>query len=48
MDKKEVEEAWIPDCSPGRDLESKVYFSGTTGSPLANKAGSYEGVGIVC
>jgi len=25
MDKKDEEEAWIPDCSPGRDLNNKVY-----------------------
>lgn len=46
--KKAGDEAWIPDCSPTRDLKHKVYGSGTQGAPGANGKGSFPGVGIEC
>lgn len=42
-------DAWVPDCDPRRDLNDKVYGSGTFGSPAGRGGkGSYPGVGIEC
>lgn len=40
--------AWVDDCSTGRDLNDAVYGSGTQGAPDANGKGSFDKVGIDC